>query len=126
MTDYAWPAELQPQSNTLTWVDAVDVFRSPLSDAVRTLERGPGHWQLRMSFDRFMPRHAQLLEAFLWRLDGMTHRAVIPDHAYRRQGTGALPHAPHSHARVVREQQGMQQGAGQQHLAHCEWQHIRR
>ena len=87
MTTYTWPSSLIPNSSALQWMDNSARFVSPLSGATRTVSRPGGRWRLSMTFSNLTRTQAQLLEAFLWRLDGSAHRAVIPDHAYRRQAT---------------------------------------
>jgi len=89
MTNFTWPDTLAPESNVLEWVDATAQFRAMPTGTIRTRARNAGYWRLTMRFDNLPPAQMQELEAFLWRLDGTTHRAFIPDHAYRRQGTGA-------------------------------------
>jgi hypothetical protein len=89
MTTYTWPANVYPNSSTLSWIDNTARFQSPFSGATRTVNRPGGRWRMSMSFRAKTAEDAQALEAFLWRLDGATHRATIPDFAYRRQGTGA-------------------------------------
>jgi hypothetical protein len=89
MSDYTWPSDIIPQSCALSWLDASGQFVSPLSGAVRSVARAAGRWRLEMSFPPMKPAQAQKLEAFLWRLDGAAHRAVLRDFSYRRQGTGA-------------------------------------
>lgn len=88
MTDYTWPATLYPASSSLTWLDNSARFVSPLSGVTRTVNRPGGRWKLSMSFAPRSAAQSQILEAFLWRLDGTTHRAIICDFSYRRQGTG--------------------------------------
>jgi hypothetical protein len=87
--DYIWPSTLIPNASALEWIDNTARFVSPFSGATRTVNRPGGRWRLSMSFRARKPETAQQLEAFLWRLDGGTHRAIIPDYAYRRQGTGS-------------------------------------
>jgi hypothetical protein len=86
--DYTWPSSLIPNASALEWIDNTARFVSPFSGATRTVNRPGGRWRLSMSFRARKPETAQQLEAFLWRLDGGTHRAIIPDYAYRRQGVG--------------------------------------
>lgn len=87
MTDYTWPSTLYPNADSLLWQDASATFRSPLGGTVRTVNRTGGRWKLSMQFSALTSDQAQTLEAFLFRLDGVTHRAVIPCFSYRRQAT---------------------------------------
>lgn len=88
MTTYTWPSALKPASCTLEWQDNTARFVSPFSGATRTVNRPGGRWRLSMTFPPMKPETAQTLEAFLYRLDGGTHRAIIPDYSYQRQATG--------------------------------------
>ena len=106
MTTYTWPANIYPSTSTLQWMDNSARFVSPLSGATRTVNRPGGRWRLTMSFQARKPATAQTLEAFLFRLEGATHRAVIPDFAYERQGTGGGVEASPVYTPVV-------DGAGQ-------------
>lgn len=88
MTDYTWPSALCAQATSLTWLDASARFVSPLSGAVRSITRAGGRWALTMEWSAADSETAQQIEAFLWRLDGASHRAIVPDYGYVRQGTG--------------------------------------
>ena len=93
MSDYTWPATVIPNSNALSWVDNTVVFRSPLSGTVRTESRPGGGWRLSVTVQNL--KHAdsqanalQLIESFLFKLNGAEHRAIINDFAYERSGPG--------------------------------------
>lgn len=88
MTTYTWPGNIYPSTSTLQWMDNSAKFVSPLSGVTRTVNRPGGRWRLTMQFQARRPSEMQQLEAFLFRLEGSTHRASIPDFAYQRQGTG--------------------------------------
>lgn len=89
MTDYTWPSGIVPNSVTLTWADNSARFSAPYSSLTRSVGRPGGRWRMAMSF-QLSRANAQTLEAFLWRLNGAAHVAVIPDHSYKRQATGAV------------------------------------
>src|SRR5690554_2355769 len=88
MTDYTWPSALVPTTSALTWIDNTAEFRSPLSGTTRTESRPGGRWSLMMTFSNLKnqtgPNPIHQLEAFLFRLNGKQHRAIIPDPSYRR------------------------------------------
>lgn len=101
MTTYTWPSNIYPSRSTLQWMDNSAKFVSPLSGATRTVNRPGGRWRLTMQFQARRPDEMQRLEAFLYRLEGSTHRATIPDYAYERQGTGGgVSASPQSIIRV--------------------------
>lgn len=89
MTTYVWDSTIYPSASSLTWLDNSARFESALSGATRTVNRPGGRWRLSMTFNVRKPAEAQKIEAFLWRLNGGTHRAQIKDFSYERQGTGA-------------------------------------
>lgn len=93
MTDYTWPSGIVPSSAALTWKDNTAVFVSPLSGTVRTENQSGGRWFLSLTIQNLKnatvvsnPIHE--LEAFLFKLNGVEHRAVIQDFAYVRSGPG--------------------------------------
>lgn len=96
MTDYNWPTNFVPTSSALTWHDNSIAFISPLSGQVRTESRPGGRWKLQLTLEAWKnetdPASGRVsvheLEAFLYKLNGTEHRAVIPDHSYARLGTG--------------------------------------
>lgn len=93
MTDYTWPSNVYPASQSLSWIDNTVVFRSPISGQVRTLERSGGHWNMMMTLNGWMnvpsPNMPSVhtLESFLFKLNGAANRAVIPDFGYQRLST---------------------------------------
>ena len=89
MTDYSWPSSVVPARSPLTWMDNTSVFVSPLSGTVRTETQSGGRWA--MSLTPPLRKNSitlGLYEAFLFRLNGAEHRAVIRDFAYVRNGAG--------------------------------------
>jgi|DEB0MinimDraft_3_1074331.scaffolds.fasta_scaffold46513_2 hypothetical protein len=89
MTTYTWDTGIYPTATSLAWLDNSARFQSALSGATRTVNRPGGRWRMTMSFQARKPVEAQKIEAFLWRLDGATHRAQLIDFSYERQGTGS-------------------------------------
>ncbi len=94
MTDYTWPSTVYPESDALAWNDNTVVFASPLSGTTRTESRAGGRWRLSITVSGLMnvaqadKPATHLIEAFLFRLNGAEHRAVIPDFSYSRLGAG--------------------------------------
>lgn len=94
MTDYNWPSGIVPSTSALTWLDNTAEFRSPLSGTTRTESRPGGRWALTITITNKKYKEGigkdplAGLEAFIFMLNGKQHRAVIPDHAYRRSGPG--------------------------------------
>lgn len=89
MSDYTWPSAVIPSSAALSWLDNTVVFRSPLAGTVRTESRPGSRWSLSLTVQSLKSGiNLGLLEAFLFRLDGAQHRAVIPDFGYQRVGPG--------------------------------------
>lgn len=89
MTDYTWPSAITPSSAALAWMDNTVAFTSPLSKTTRTESRPGGKWSLSLTVqDLKNSATLGLLEAFLFRLNGKEHRAVIEDFAYQRNGVG--------------------------------------
>lgn len=86
MTDYTWPSGVVPASNAVTWMDNTATFVSPLSGTVRSLSRPGGRWMQTLTVTAL--KDAPTIEAFVFRLNGAQHRAIIKDFAYKRQGPG--------------------------------------
>ena len=86
MTDYVWPADVVPSSAAITWVDNTKVFVSPLSGTIRTETRPGGRWAQSLTVQNL--KDVPAIEAFLFRLNGAEHRAIIRDFAYQRHGDG--------------------------------------
>jgi hypothetical protein len=86
MTDYVWPAALIPSASEWRLVANTAAFASPLSGTTRTLGRGGDRWACSLQFNALTGEKRARLQAFLARLRGQTHRAVLPDHAYRKRG----------------------------------------
>lgn len=94
MTDYTWPSTVYPATVALTWKDNTVIFASPLSGTTRTASRSGGKWRLSLTVDGLgnatQPNKpsTHLIEAFLFKLNGAEHRAIIPDFSYVRLGLG--------------------------------------
>jgi hypothetical protein len=86
VTDYAWPTRIPPTSSSLAWLDNTAIFTSPLSGTTRTLARPGGRWRQTLTVQGLQDQPA--IEAFVFRLNGAEHRALLPDFGYKRQGAG--------------------------------------
>jgi hypothetical protein len=86
VTDYTWPAAVVPSTNAVSWMDNTATFVSPLSGTTRTLSRPGGRWRQTVTINNL--KDVPVIEAFMFRLNGAEHRAVVPDFGYRRQGAG--------------------------------------
>ena len=86
MTDYTWPSSVVPASNSVTWMDNTATFVSPLSGTVRSLSRPGGRWMQTLTITAL--KDQPTIEAFVFRLNGAQHRAIIPDFAYSLNGAG--------------------------------------
>ncbi len=87
MTDYTWPTEIIPASSEWSYVSNVAAFISPLTGATRTLGRGGDRWQCSLIMPTLTNANRSILRAYLAKLRGRTHRAIIGDHSYLRRGT---------------------------------------
>ena len=93
MTDYTWPATVTPTSSSLAWLDNTVIFQSPLSGTTRTESRPGGRWRISITVQNLKnitgaDTDLKLIEAFLFKLNGAEHRAVITDSGYDRNGPG--------------------------------------
>ena len=80
MTDYTWPATIIPAGSE--W----RLIANTASFGPRTLARPGDRWACTLSIPTLPADKAMTLRAFLSRLRGHTHRAVLPNHAYVRRG----------------------------------------
>lgn len=89
MTDFTWPSSIVPAASPLTWLDNTVVFLSPLSGTTRTESRPGGRWAISIAPPAAKNSQTQsAFEAFLLKLNGAEHRAVIKDFGYQRSGPG--------------------------------------
>lgn len=80
MTDFAWPSTIIPASSE--W----RLIANTASFGQTALARSGDRWACTLSLPILQREPAALLRAFLARLRGHTHRAVLPNHAYERLG----------------------------------------
>lgn len=88
MTDYAWPAGLTPSLADFRLQSGSQATRSPLSGSVRSETVHPAYWLGSLSFTNLTAAKAQQLKSYAWRVDGASHRALVPMFGYQRQGAG--------------------------------------
>lgn len=91
MTTYAFPS-ITPSSTVWELVSNTAVFRSPLSGALQTLDRGGEVWRVRMTFQNLTGADKAVLKAFLAKLNGQQHRFTVYDHGNVQRGAfGGTP-----------------------------------
>ena len=90
MTDFTWPSSVIPATPIVAeWLDNTRSFISPLSGTVRTETQSGGRWALSIPIiGEKNSIDLGLIEAFIYRLNGKEHRAVIHDFSYQRNGAG--------------------------------------
>lgn len=88
MTAFAWPAGIPIAAASWWQVDGTRRFRSPLSGTLRTEQLHPPYWEGNLTFTNLPADQGQAIEAYLWRLEGAVHRALVPMTDYQRQGAG--------------------------------------
>jgi hypothetical protein len=91
MTTYAFPS-ITPNSSVWELESNTGTFRSPLSNAIRTIDRGGEHWRVRMTFANLRGDNKATMKAFLARLNGQQHRFTLHDHGQVQRGAfGGTP-----------------------------------
>jgi len=90
MSDYTWPTEVIPSSTEWRLISNTAAFVSPLSGTVRTLSRGGDRWACSVTCANLTGEKRSILQAFLARLRGQTHRVIFKDHSYNKRGTMAI------------------------------------
>jgi len=93
MTTYAYPTLSRvPTSMTLDFVSNTDIFRSPLTGAMQTVDRSGEHLVATLTYNSLKTADRALLIAFLAKLNGQQHRVTLPFHAVDNQGAfGGTP-----------------------------------
>jgi hypothetical protein len=86
VTDYAWPSAVIPASSGFELLDNSGAFPSPLSGTLRTIGRGGDRWAITLEIPPLTRDNGAVFSAFVSRLRGKVHRALVPDHAYVRRG----------------------------------------
>lgn len=91
MATYDFPA-VTPNEMSITIVSNTQVFRSPFTGAMQTLDRGGEHLIAQLNYRTLQTADKALLTAFLARLNGQQHRCNLPYHAIDNQGNfGGTP-----------------------------------
>lgn len=91
MTTYSFPA-VTPNEMRIRFVSNTEVFRSPLSDAMQTVDRGGEHLGVVIDYRNMKTAQKAQIIALLARLNGQQHRVNLPFHAMDNQGAfGGTP-----------------------------------
>ena len=68
------------------------LFQSVFTGATETLDRGGEHWRVQLVFKNLTSADAQVMKAFLVRLNGQQHRFNLHDHSLTQRGAfGGTP-----------------------------------
>lgn len=86
MTTYSFPA-VEPSTTELVLVSNTRAFVSPFTGSVQTASRSGTRWRLVMTFNNLKGTDRRLMQAFVAKLDGQTHRFTVQDHSHTFSGT---------------------------------------
>ena len=87
MTTYAYPTLSRPPNEMgLDFTSNTNIFQSPLSGAIQTVDRGGERLVASLSYRNLQTADRALLIAFLMKLNGQQHRVNLPLHAIDNQG----------------------------------------
>jgi hypothetical protein len=87
MTDYLWPPDIIPSSQTWGVLDPAGMFTSPLSGAVRTVSRPGSRLRCTVTVPPIKGRDRRRLMAILGSLRGRPNRLWMPDYSVTREGS---------------------------------------
>lgn len=87
MTTYSFPAVI-PYQSSIELVTNTKTFRSPLTNAVQTVQRKGSLWRASLSFRNLSGADRAEMQAFLVKLNGQEHRFYLQDHSYIKRGVG--------------------------------------
>jgi hypothetical protein len=87
VTIYSFPA-VTPYESSIELVTNTKTFRSPLTNAVQTVQRKGSLWRATLGFRNLSGSERAELQAFLVKLNGQEHRFYLQDHSFTRRGTG--------------------------------------
>jgi len=85
MTVYTFP-DITPTSQTFELVTNTKTFQSPLSNAIQTVSRKGSYWKTSMTFSNLTDDDRGILQGFISKLDGQTHRMRIRDYGQPFRG----------------------------------------
>lgn len=93
MTTYAFPTlSRKPNTMMLEYRANTDTFRSPITGAIQTVDRGGEHLFITMTYNSLETADRGLLIGFLAKLNGQQHRVTLPFYAVDNQGAfGGTP-----------------------------------
>ena len=93
MTTYPYPTLSRvPHSVVFEYRSNTDSFRSPLTQAVQTLDRGGEHLFVTLTYNSLQTADRALLIGFLAKINGMQHRVTLPFFGIDNQGAfGGTP-----------------------------------
>lgn len=93
MTTYAYPTLSRvPNSVVFEYRSNTESFRSPLTQAVQTLDRGGEHLFVTLTYNSLQTADRALLIGFLAKINGMQHRVTLPFFGIDNQGAfGGTP-----------------------------------
>jgi hypothetical protein len=87
MTDYLWPPDIIPSSQTWGVLDPAGMFTSPLSGAVRTVSRPGARLRCMVTVPPIKGRDRRRLMAMLSSLRGRSNRLLMPDYSVTKEGS---------------------------------------
>ena len=93
MTTYAYPTlSRQPQSMTVEVISNTEVFQSPITGAMQTVDRSGERLMITVRYNNLQSADRNELQAFLMKLNGHQHRVNLPFFGMDNQGTfGGTP-----------------------------------
>lgn len=87
MSEFYWPALLEPASSRLEILDSAGRFQSPLNGYTRTVSRPGERMRLTMNFQNTNGAMRAALQAHIAEMRGAVHRVWAYDHANRLRGS---------------------------------------
>lgn len=88
MATYNFP-NITPTRQSFELVTNTKTFKSPLSGAIQTVSRKGSYWKTTMTFSNLTGAQRSVLQAFISKLDGQTHRMRIRDYGSVRYGNAS-------------------------------------
>ena len=93
MTTYAFPTLSRPPNNMVVeYRSNTDIFRSPITGAIQTADRGGEHIAATLTYNSLETADRALLIGFLAKMNGQQHRVTLPFFGVDNQGSfGGTP-----------------------------------
>lgn len=85
MTTYSFP-DVEPSASEFAIVSNTKVFISPFTGSVQTASRSGTRWRIVLTFNNLKDSDRRLMQAFIAKLDGQTHRFTVKDHSHTFSG----------------------------------------